>query len=89
MSDVEDYTTGRVLEKVLGKEKLLEKLEESDYEDVREELKRREEGAEEWLEGKDIELLKIRMIEANEKADDFWDSRGFRDHINIKFKELD
>ncbi|MEF8873515.1 MAG: hypothetical protein V5A88_02460 [Candidatus Thermoplasmatota archaeon] len=53
MSDVEDYRTGRVLEKVLEKEKLLEKLERDDAEDVREELKRREKGAEErmdWME---------------------------------------
>lgn len=42
-----------------------------------------------WLEGKDIELLKIRVLEANERANDFWDSQGFEDHITIKFKTPD
>ncbi len=58
MSDVEDYTTGRVLEKVLEKEKLLEKLEKGDAEDVRKELKKREEGAEEKHFIPDMKTLK-------------------------------
>lgn len=46
MSDVEDYRTGRVLGGVVEKEKLLEKLRSSDDDAFREELERREEGAE-------------------------------------------
>lgn len=42
MSDVEDYKTERVLESVLEKEKMLEKLEEGDNETVMEELEGRE-----------------------------------------------
>lgn len=61
------------------------------------EEKHREEGignslverAVEWLKGKEIDLLKVRILQSNETADEFWDSRGFKDHIKIKFKEPD
>lgn len=41
----------------------------------------------EWLESKGIELLKVRVLKMNKKANDFWNSRGFKNHIKIKFKE--
>ncbi|KXA88536.1 hypothetical protein AKJ61_04715 [candidate division MSBL1 archaeon SCGC-AAA259B11] len=46
------------------------------------------EKAKNWLKEREVNLLKVRVLETNEKADRFWNSLGFENHMKIKFKEL-
>ncbi|KXA89483.1 hypothetical protein AKJ57_05270 [candidate division MSBL1 archaeon SCGC-AAA259A05] len=39
------------------------------------------ENAKDWLKDKGVNLLKVRILEANKKANKFWKSRGFKNHI--------
>ncbi|KXA95676.1 hypothetical protein AKJ65_01190 [candidate division MSBL1 archaeon SCGC-AAA259E19] len=57
MTELEDYSSGDVLEGVKEKERLLEKIDGPEGDEVREELERREEGAEKRHFFADLDVL--------------------------------